>query len=234
MAGHGARARCRRQFVSCSDDRSDTRAACRAGRTRRAGSRRASPAGAVDALVGRPEDRHDRHAERRREVHRARVVRHERGAPRDHADELRAGSVRPIRFDDARARRQRRFYRTPRVAVGAGADQHATRRRAAHEPGDHLRDRDRAATAWRGRRPRRARSRRAVVPRATPAVAQQRVGLLERRRPRIDARPIAVRDGAFDAEPADERRGSTATWCTCAARAGRRRASAASRVRPRR
>ena len=42
-------------------------------------------------FVGRPEDRRHRHAERRGEVHRARIVGHERRAPREHARRAAAG-----------------------------------------------------------------------------------------------------------------------------------------------
>ena len=41
-----------------------------------------------DALVGRAEDSRHRHAHRRRQVHRARIVRHERRAPRQDAGQL--------------------------------------------------------------------------------------------------------------------------------------------------
>ena len=116
--------------VSCSGDRSDSRAACRGGRTRGARARRASPGRRGDPLVGRPEDRRRpaRRAPRRGASRPNRSTRTRRTAP----------SRRP-----AAAGRCGRSDSTTRASGGsddsiarpasrspAGADQHAARRRA--------------------------------------------------------------------------------------------------------
>ena len=90
-------------------------------------------------LVGRPEDRRQRHAERRRDVHRARVVRHERGAPRDDPDELpqrrAADQVRPRARPAAATILSHAPSRGRRAAPTSTAATPSARQRR-----DHLRD----------------------------------------------------------------------------------------------
>ena len=126
-----------------------------------------------DPFVGGPEDRRHRHADRRRQVHRAGIVGHE-GVARGEQPRQQPQIGPADQVDDARAGRQRRFYLTAGVAVAAGADQH-TGRAARAQPADDAPRRDPAATAWRGRRPRRERSRRA-------GPSDRRRGLRARRR----------------------------------------------------
>ena len=131
------------------------------------------------ALVGRPEDRDDLHPERRRQVHRARVVRDERRASRDDAGELTEVGA-PDQVHHSNVGRQRRFYLTAGVAIAGGTEHDAHRARLAREPDDRLGDEARrpalrVPVRGAGREPDDAGARRDVVRR------QQGVGPRQRR-----------------------------------------------------
>ena len=72
-------------------------------------------------FVRRPEQRRDRHAERRRDVHGARVVRHEPAAARQHAGER--GQIGPAHhIEDGRARPDAGQDLEARLAIRRAAD----------------------------------------------------------------------------------------------------------------
>ena len=113
-------------------------------------------------------------------------------------------SVRPIRFDDARirpaatilshARRRGRRRRRPARSVAP---------RSSTQPRDHLRRRAPAASAWRARTPRPARTRRCGAP-AIDAVLRRAAPRPRARRVRRDGHARRAASGDVEAEAAHE------------------------------
>ncbi len=129
-----------------------------------------SPIGPRRPLVGRPEHRDHRPAERRREVHGARVIRDEHASRAGrHADER--AQARATQRDSRRAEPPRARAREARILSHAPRRDRATRRRARRSRRDRARGApsappcDRAATASPGRRRRPARRPTRRVPR---------------------------------------------------------------------
>ena len=150
--------------ASCSGGRSGTRGACTGGttpvgddaaarRVRRARQRRRA------VLVGGAEDRHDRRADGRRQVHGAGIVRRRRRARAASTPASAARSVRPHRSTNAAsagaagATPARRAISGAAAASRAGADEDRGQPAIANRSDRQLGETRPAATAWPCRRP---------------------------------------------------------------------------------